>query len=76
MVAIVVMAYVLSVYQGICKGIKKIKIYKDKSENLAISYFRQGMSLIKAKIWNLKRFIQCLEDIFKDESQGKWLYVQ
>jgi len=76
MVAIVVMAYVLSVYQGICNGIKKIKIYKDKSENLAISYFRQGVSLIKAKIWNLKRFIQCLEDIFKDESQGKWLYVQ
>lgn len=76
MVAIVVMAYVLSIEQGISKGIKKIKTYKDKSENLSISYFRQGLSLIKAKIWNLKRFIQCLEGIFKDEGQGKWMYVQ
>ena len=76
MVAIVVMAYVLSVQQGISQGVKKIKIYKDKSKNLTISFFRQGLSLVKAKIWNLKRFIKWVECILKDDWQGKWLYVQ
>ena len=76
MVAIVVMAYVLSVQQGISQGVKKLKIYKDKSKNLTISFFRQGLSLVKAKIWNLKRFIKWVEYILKDDWQGKWLYVQ
>ena len=76
MVAIVVMAYVLSVQQGISQGVKKLKIYKDKSKNLTISFFRQGLSLVKAKIWNLKRFIKWVECILKDDWQGKWLYVQ
>lgn len=76
MVAIVVMAYIFSVQQGISQGVKKNKIYKDKSKNLTISFFRQGLPLVKAKIWNLKRFIKLTECVLKDDWQGKCLYVQ
>jgi len=76
MVALVVMAYVLSVQQGLENKIEKKKIYRNKPSRLAISYFRQGLSIIKAKIWSLKRFIGVLNDIFKNADQGKLLYVQ
>ena len=75
MVALVVMAYVLSIQHGFENKVEKKKIYKDKPSRLAISYFRQGLSIIKAKIWSLKRFIGVLNDIFKNADQGK-LYVQ
>jgi len=76
MVALVVMAYVLSVQQGLENKVEKKKIYRNKPSRLAISYFRQGLSIIKAKIWSLKRFIGVLNDIFKNANQGKLLYVQ
>ena len=81
MVALVVMAYVLSIQlgdtpQGLENKVEKKKIYKNKPSRLAISYFRQGLSIIKAKIWSLKRFIGVLNDIFKNADQGKLLYVQ
>ena len=76
MVALVVMAYVLSIQHGLEKKIKKKKIYKNKPSRLAVSYFRQGLSVIKAKIWSLKRFIGVLNDIFQNAEQGKLLYVQ
>ena len=72
MVALVVMAYVLSVQQGL----KNKKIYENKPSQLAISYFKQGLSIIKAKIWSLKQFIGVLNDIFQNANQGKLLYVQ
>ena len=75
MMALVVMAYVLSVQQGLENKVEKKKIYRNKPSRLAISYFRQGLSIIKAKIWSLKRFIGVLNDIFKNADQGK-LYVQ
>ena len=40
MVAVVVMAYVFSVQQGISQGVKKNKMYRDQSKSLAISFFR------------------------------------
>ena len=40
MITIVVMAYVFSVQQGISQGVKKIKMYRDQSKSLAISFFR------------------------------------
>ena len=52
------------------------QIYKNKPSRLAISYFRQGLSINKAKIWSLKRLIGELNDIFKNADQGKLLYVQ
>jgi uncharacterized membrane protein YgaE (UPF0421/DUF939 family) len=65
MVALVVMAYVLSIQYGLENKVEKKKIYKNKPSRLAISYFRQGLSIIKAKIWSLKRFIGVLNNIFK-----------
>ena len=76
MIALVVMAYVLSIQQGLENRVEKKKIYRNKPSQLAISYFKQGLSIIKAKIWSLKRFINVLNDIFKNADQGKILYVQ
>ena len=76
MVALVVVAYVLNILQGLENKVEKKKIYKSKPSRLAISYFRQGLSIIKAKIWSLKRFIGVLNDIFQNADQGKLLYVQ
>ena len=86
MVALVVMAYVLSIQldgtplggtpQGLENKVEKKKIYRNKPSRLAISYFRQGLSIIKAKIWSLRMFIGVLNDIFKNANQGKLLYVQ
>ena len=76
MIALVVMAYVLSIQQGLENRVEKKKIYRNKPSQLAISYFKQGLSIIKAKIWSLKRFINGLNDIFKNADQGKLLYVQ
>ena len=76
MMALVVMAYVLSVQQELENKVEKQKIYRNKPSRLAISYFRQGLSIIKAKIWSLRMFIGVLNDIFKNAGQGKLLYVQ
>ena len=81
MVALVVMAYVLSIQlggtpQGLKNKIEKKKIYRNKPSRLAISYFRQELSIVKAKVWSLKRFIGILNDIFTNADQGKLLYVQ
>ena len=66
------MAYVLSIQldgtplggtplggtpQGLENKVEKKKIYRNKPSRLAISYFRQGLSIIKAKIWSLRMFI-------------------
>ena len=81
MVALVVMAYVLSIQlggtpHGFENKVEKKKIYRNKPSQLAISYFRQGLSIIKAKIWSLRMFISVLNDIFQNANQGKLLYVQ
>ena len=74
--ALVVMAYVLSVQQGLENKVEKKKIYRNKPSRLAISYCSQGLSIIKAKVWPLRMFINVLKDIFKNADQGKLLYVQ
>ncbi|MBC7408326.1 MAG: hypothetical protein H7339_08050 [Arcicella sp.] len=71
-----VMAYVLSIQHGLENKVEKKKIYKNKPSRLVVSYFRKGLSIIKAKIWSLNRFIGVLNDIFKNTDQGKLLYVQ
>ena len=65
MIALVVMAYVLSIQKGLENRVEKKKIYRNKPSQLAISYFKQGLSIIKAKIWSLKRFTNVLNDILK-----------
>ena len=81
MVALVVMAYVLSIQlggtpQALENKVEKKKVYRNKPSRLAISYFRQGLSIIKGKVWSLRMFIRVLNDIFKNADQGKLLYVQ
>ena len=76
MIALVVMAYVLSIQKGLENRVEKKKIYRNKPSQLAISYFKRRLSIIKAKIWSSKRFINVLNDIFKNADQGKLLYVQ
>ena len=75
------MAYVLSIQlggtpQGLENKVEKKKIYKNKPYRLVVSYFRKGLSIIKAKIGSLKRFINVLKGIFKNANQGKFPYVQ
>jgi hypothetical protein len=76
MVALEVMVYVLSIQQGLENKVDKKKIYKNRPYRLAISYFRQGLPIIKAKILSLRMFISVLNDIFKNADQAKLLYVQ
>ena len=71
MVALVVMAYVLSIQQGLENKVEKKKIYKNKTSRLAISYFRQGLSIIKAKVWSSNMFIGILNDLFKRDEMTK-----
>ena len=61
---------------GLENKVEKKKIYRNKLSRLAISYFRKGLSIIKAKIWSLRMFINVLNDIFKNADQGKLLYVK
>ena len=65
MVALVVMAYVLSIQQGLENKVEKKKIYRNKPSQLAISYFRQRLSIVKEKVWSLRVFIGVLNDILK-----------
>lgn len=69
MVALVVIAHVLSIKHGLEYKVAKKKIYKNKPSRLAISYFRQSLSIVKAKVWSLSMFISILNDILKMPSE-------
>jgi len=49
MVALVVMAYVLSIQQGLESKVKKKKIHRNKPSRLAISYFSKGFQSSKLR---------------------------
>lgn len=70
-VALVVMAYILSIQKGLKNRVEMKKINKNKPFRLTISYFIQGLSIIKAKVWSLKKFIGLLNDVFQNANQGK-----
>jgi hypothetical protein len=76
MVTLVIMAYVLGIQKGLENKVKKKKIYKNKPSRSADSHFRQGFSIVKAKVWSLRMFIGILNDIFKNADYEKLLYVQ
>ncbi len=76
LVAIVVMAYVLSIEQGLKNTCKKEKAYKGQSNTLAVSIFRQGLSLLKARAWTLIRFLNLLQNVFLDLHKPQWVNVQ
>jgi len=54
MVALVVISYVLIIQQSLENKVEKKKIYRNKPSRLSVSYFRQELSIVKAKIWSLK----------------------
>lgn len=76
MVAIVVMAYVLSIQKGLENVKQKFKKYKNGQKTLAISVFRVGLTKIKALAWNFDQFIRLLYVMFNKVEGPKWLNVQ
>lgn len=75
MMAIVVMAYVLSIEQGLKANKKTIKKYKNGQTTLAISIFRMGLTEMRAKAGNLNKFIRLLFDLFYRKKNPKWVNV-
>jgi hypothetical protein len=79
MMSVVVMAYVLSIIQGVKETKVNKPLYK-KYQNgqrlLAISLFRIGLSKLKQSIWNLKKFIESLDEIFRNKPKLSTLFVQ
>lgn len=68
MMAIVVFAYVVSIYEGLkWYSVKKkvFKVYKSGKVYLAVSVFRKGLSCLSQKIGNLRKFIFYLTHVFK-----------
>ena len=76
MVAIVVMAYVLSIHQGLETKKQKFKKYRNGQKLLAISIFRLGLSKLKTKVWTFYRFMNLLDDIFNSKCPPNPLLVQ
>lgn len=76
MVTIVVMAYVLSIYKGLQTAKQKLKKYRNGQKLLAISIFRQGLSILKSTVWNFNRFMMFLEDVFSSQKLKNPLLVQ
>lgn len=76
LIAIVVMAYVLSLQEAFQHGSTKEKVYKDGHRALATSYFRQGITSLRRHAQSLATFIGYLEDITRALFTSKWLYVQ
>lgn len=76
MAAIVVMAYVLSIHQGLETKKHKFKKYLNGQKLLAISIFRLGLSKLKTKVWTFHRFMNLLDDIFCYKCPPNPLLVQ
>lgn len=71
-----VMAYVLSIYQGLETKKCKLKQYKNGQKLLAVSIFRSGLSKLKIKAWTFRRFMNMLNEVFSSKCSTKTLLVQ
>lgn len=76
LIAIVVMAYVLSLKEAFEHGSLKQKVYRNGSRSMAASYFRQGITGLRRRIQSLTTFIRYLESIAQTLLTPKWMYVQ
>jgi len=74
--AIVVMAYVLSLQAGFTNTASKQKIYRNGKQSLAVSVFRQGLSVLRSRSESLKRFMDYVADRIRELKTPKWLHVQ
>lgn len=76
LVAIIVMAYVLSLQAAFEQSTPKLKTYRDGKQSLSISLFRQGLTKLRYHVQALSVFIEHLGQITKTLYEAKWLYVQ
>ena len=76
LIAIVVMAYVLSLKEAFVKGSLKQKVYRNRSHSMAVSYFRQGITCLRRHVQSLALFIRYLESIAQTLLTPQWIYVQ
>ena len=76
LIAIVVMAYVLSLREAFERGSLKQKVYRDGRSSMAISFFRQGISCLRRHVQSLVGFTRYLESIAQALITPKWVYVQ
>lgn len=76
LIAIVVMAYVLSLQEAFQRGSTKEKVYRDGKRVLATSYFSQGITCLRRHAQSLVAFIRYLEGVTRALFDSKWLYVQ
>jgi|GEM_PF-3015854 len=76
LIAIVVMAYVLSLREAFENGSVKQKVYRDGGSSMAISFFRQGITSLRRHVRSLVAFIRYLENIAQTLRTPKWVYVQ
>ena len=76
LIAIVVMAYVLSLKEAFEKGSLKQKVYRDGSRSMAVSFFRQGITSLRRHVQSLAQFIHYLESIAQSLLTPQWMYVQ
>ncbi|GAB4044295.1 hypothetical protein GCM10028774_63140 [Spirosoma jeollabukense] len=58
LIAIVVMAYVFSLKEAFEMGSLKQKVYRNGSESMAVSYFRQGITCWRRRVESLVQFIR------------------
>lgn len=64
-IAIVVMAYVVSLKEAFENGSLKQKLYRNGSRSMDISYFRQGISRLRRHVQSLALFIRYLVAMLK-----------
>ena len=76
LIAIVVMAYVLSLREAFESGSLKQKVYRDGSSSMAISFFRQGISHLRRHVRSLVVFVRYLESIAQTLITPKWVCVK
>lgn len=50
LIAIVVMAYVLSIKEAFEKGSLKQKVYRNGSRSMSVSFFRQGITCLRRHV--------------------------
>lgn len=76
LIAIVVMAYVLSLKEAFENGSLKQKVYRNCSRSIAVSFFRQGITCLRRHVQSLTIFIRYLESIAQTLLTPQWMYVQ
>ena len=76
LIAIVVMAYVLSLKEAFENGSFQQKVYRDGNRATSVSFFRQGITGLRGHAQSLAMFVRYLESIAQTLLTSQWLHVQ